>query len=95
MSGATKGPWHVNDKIRDELYVEYKGGFICDMQCSDTEKQEAEVRANARLIAAAPELLAALQFIVNCAEPGEDAVLDVDGYNLACAAIAKATGGRQ
>jgi len=46
----------------------------------------------AALAAAAPDLLAALQFIVNDAEPGEDAALSVEGYNRACAAIAKAKG---
>lgn len=48
--------------------------------------------ANARLIIASPELLAALEFIVNDAEPGEDARLTTEGYNRACAAIAKAIG---
>jgi hypothetical protein len=48
--------------------------------------------ANAQLIAAAPELLEALQFIVNDAEPGEDAQLTTAGYNRACAAIRKALG---
>ena len=53
----------------------------------------AEGRANATLAAAAPDLLAALKRIVNDSpEPGEDAVLTVDGYNQACAAIAKAQG---
>lgn len=39
------------------------------------------------------ELLEALRFIVNC-QPvaGEDAVLNYEGYNKACAAIAKAEG---
>lgn len=56
---------------------------------------ESESAANLALIAAAPELLAALQFIVNDTPrgPGEDAELTVTGYNLACAAIAKARGG--
>lgn len=40
------------------------------------------------------ELLAALQFIVNDAEPGEDARLTTEGYNRACAAIAKAEGAK-
>ena len=41
---------------------------------------------------AAPELLAALQFIVNdTPEPGEDARLTTEGYNKACAAIERAT----
>ena len=45
-----------------------------------------------RLRAQRDELLAALLFIVNDAEPGEDAHLTVAGYNIACAAIAKAKG---
>ena len=41
------------------------------------------------LIDAAPDLLNALLVIVNDAEPGESAQLTTNGYNLACAAIAK------
>lgn len=51
-----------------------------------------ETLPNALLIASAPDLLAALLFIVNCAEPGEDAELTAEGYNMACEAITKATG---
>lgn len=48
------------------------------------------------LLAAAPDLLAALEFIVNdTPEAGADAVLSVAGYNAACAAIAKATPNRK
>lgn len=46
----------------------------------------------ASLISAASDMLAALKRIVNDSpEPGEDAVLTAEGYNQACAAIAKAT----
>lgn len=56
-----------------------------------SEEHEEENLSNARLIAAAPELLEALLFIVNdFPEPGEDARLTVDGYNKACEAINKA-----
>lgn len=38
-------------------------------------------------------LVEALDFIVNCIpEQGEDAVLDADGYNKACAALKLAKG---
>jgi hypothetical protein len=37
-------------------------------------------------------LLEALEFIVNDAEPGEDARLTTAGYNKACAVIAKVRG---
>ena len=45
-----------------------------------------------RTLQANAELLAALEYIVNDAEPGEDARLTVEGYNRACAAIAAAKG---
>lgn len=47
----------------------------------------------ARKILAVNDLLAALEFIVNdVPAPGEDAELTAVGYNMACAAIAKARG---
>ena len=67
-------------------------GLVCDENTGEniavTYKAE-----NAALVVAAPDLLAALEYIVNdIPEPGEDAELTVKGYNLACAAIAKAKG---
>jgi len=51
-----------------------------------------EAIQNAALMTAAPELLEALQYIINdCPEPGEDAQLTAKGYNIACEAIRKAT----
>lgn len=48
---------------------------------------------NDKLTEANFNLLEALEFIVNCQpEPGEDAVLNVEGYNKACAALSKAKG---
>lgn len=58
---------------------------------SNYQLEYYEAKANAKLIAAAPLLLEALDFIVNDCEPGEDAKLTVAGYNKACAAIKKAT----
>lgn len=50
-----------------------------------------EIERHSHLLKSAPKLLAALLHIVNDTPvPGEDAVLSVDGYNLACAAIAEA-----
>lgn len=38
-------------------------------------------------------LLAACEYVVNCIpEPGEDAILDAEGYNRLCAALALARG---
>jgi hypothetical protein len=49
----TPGPWEV-----DGLYVRANGEYICDIKLAD---DDPNVIANARLIAAAPELLAALK----------------------------------
>ncbi len=48
---------------------------------------------NANMISASRDMLDALERIVNDSpSPGEDAVLTAEGYNQACAAIAKARG---
>lgn len=100
MSGHTPGPWHVSEKgfiagesaptvyaTDDELrYVAF---------CNDrwNEKgRETDNLANARLIAAAPELLESLEamyamFNGNGVTPEDDAAIDA-----ARSAIAKATG---
>lgn len=83
------GPWWVMDTgVRD------RGGFICHTKKAQRypgqeerfEKETEEREANKRLIAAAPDLLVALQ-----------AMLDEDGGGRAAdnarAAIYKATGG--
>lgn len=80
----TPGPWTVGDTPA----IVYDDN-ACEVAMATFNQESFE--ANARLIAAAPELLAALEFIVNDAEPGEDARLTANGYNRACAAIAKAT----
>lgn len=93
MSAATftPGPWVASPfTVRDRLnQIEVADCVTERNQTLPLDEREA----NARLIAAAPELLEALLFIVNDAEPGEDAQLTVEGYNRACAAIAKAREG--
>ena len=67
----TPGTWVVSKfkgrAFGDKLYIEAsEGGFIADLQydecATDSERELAE--ANARLIAAAPEMLEALQHCV-------------------------------
>lgn len=91
----TPGPWFINGPFDhdNDLFIrtsiDGENFDIANLSCDETE----DTKANASLIAAAPDLLAALEFIVNdLIAPGEDAHLSVDGYNKACAAIKKAKG---
>lgn len=91
MSKHTPGPWFVNDRYKQTKYIEARigGGMLQEVAaCGPTEVREQQ-EANARLIAAAPDLLDAL----------EDALCFLamnGGYdyatNKARVAIAKATG---
>jgi hypothetical protein len=72
----TPGPWSINERAQ---VVAADGGHIAYVEC-------APVIANARLVAAAPELLEALQLIAQT-DPG--ALLSM--RSIARAAIAKAT----
>ena len=76
----TPGPWRVNDTIYRHSFhiVDQEGAFVADTD-----------RCNARLIAAAPELLAALQAVADY-WAGGDVPADIDAAMRA--AIAKATG---
>lgn len=92
----TPAPWWVTDYgVRD------RGGYICHTQppthFPDQDERFAneveERKANARLIAAAPELLTALQFYANPEVYKPDSVgRTTDITFVAITAIAKATG---
>jgi hypothetical protein len=65
----TPGPWFVPERTGTQ-YVEARigGGWLQEVAaCGPTEKPE-EQRANARLIAAAPQLLQALESIFYCCD---------------------------
>ena len=91
MSGHTPGPWVWDSTVWDYdpkqdapwLVTEVSGERVLhgEIQCSS--------EANARLIAAAPDLLAALQRLMGETTTMQDAM---DAANQARAAIAKATG---
>ena len=108
MSGHTPGPWEVlpeSDSHEGTLNIvseyEEKGGRAsanwiaeCDLQ-----SDEAQNRANARLIAAAPELLDALRELIAagdyCITTDDDAKAMLrfgDAHKAARAAIAEAEG---
>lgn len=79
--GHTSGPWEVDGV---EIYP-VNGHRACDAIC---EMKPGFLDANAALIAAAPELLAALQQAYSCHEDDFEQVW----LSPAAAAIAKATG---
>lgn len=82
----TEGPWHVNAAIRNRLYVETDSLFICDMQFQDASEDDKEtIEANARLIAASPELLDAVMQVLRASEDNGD-MNDIDWNQLRSAA---------
>lgn len=107
----TPGPWIASFTNRKDpfarAYIKHPSGFVCGIYGGRTEEVcgADEADANARLIAAAPELLAALQAI-NAAltQPVQFSGSDATGTcnilrgdcqvaaSIARAAIAKATG---
>lgn len=63
MSKHTPGPWHVDPEYPTSVQGRDAGPgtpMICEMFTSSQFVSPAEQRANARLIAAAPELLSVL-----------------------------------
>jgi hypothetical protein len=90
----TPGPW----SLLDESEIHHEGAMIAnvmmadDFPCLDQDdealiaKVEAECHANARLIKAAPNLLAALKEVVAISDRKHDA------WDKAHAAIAEAEG---
>lgn len=90
----TPGEWFTHREGHSTVYVECRigGGLIqavaaCRPNAAGREQQEA----NARLIAAAPELLEALQGILSCVSVRIDDPR-IEKFDAARAAIAKATG---
>lgn len=93
MSGHAPGPW-----IEDQGFIYGPNGvLVCDPRCDPaTADSMPEMDANARLIAAAPELLEALQWALEWRQLGSRWNLASDEerkqLDKARAAIAKATG---
>jgi len=106
MTSHTPGPWTLNGEIRRIGGTEHycadicgtnDGGFwrgsVAYIQTADHLKRGMRIdegKANARLIAAAPDMLEALrQMVVNSEGDGKEYR---DCHKKALAAIAKATG---
>lgn len=100
----TPGPWVVKPEKEDDTYLRIRGQAlghrfkIAKVLCPANEDFEQlisewrETQANARLIAAAPDLLEALQLCLARLEPAMTE-LEFEAVDAARAAIAKATGG--
>ena len=86
MSKHTPGPWHIGGRtiLRPTLTIFHKPFGLGDVA-------EVYEEANARLIAAAPELLEALKEIADT-DPVDAALDPQRAVRIARAAIAKATG---
>ena len=96
MSEHTPGPWHYGGIARIYAYHEGPHKFLHSrvvslVPAAELENGEDERRANARLIAAAPELLAALKDLYGVAV-GSETILPRALLEAAAAAISKAEG---
>ena len=88
----TPGPWFANDSL--QLFAE-NGQHIASLDSSTEGFEGGTLYANARLIAAAPLMLAVLQEIVETIDFERGATETEDAERLLIAtraAIAKATG---
>ena len=86
----TPAPWHVGGKDEQIIYGE-DGWAIADAKVYHG-KDGHNSRANARLIAAAPELLAALESIIKAKDEGMILLDTGKSIKAAREAIAKAKG---
>jgi len=80
MSAHTPGPWRIRAERYKFIHVYSPNGGIAHLDTID-----GEGAANARLIAAAPDLLAALRGVLRVADRA------TDEFDAARAAIEKAT----
>jgi len=90
MSKHTPGPWFVGKLTANVYFGNSSGELIA--QCGGykfKQKPEHEEKANAHLIAAAPDLLEALQGVLRVADRA------TDEFHVARSAIAKAIGEKQ
>lgn len=89
-SKHTPGPWEIAEFGRNHTILIYGPDEILVADCGGIlRRSHEEMESNARLIAAAPDLLAALEDVVRVAD--RDTVI----FDVARAAIAKAKGESQ
>lgn len=99
MAKSTPGPWHVTagivpDPIGRLLVADIHDRTVCLTSTYAAGKQVEVMTANANLIAAAPDLLAALAAAVEWIEDDrfDDEYIMEGWYHAAVAALAKAAG---
>lgn len=95
MSKHTPGPWHRNVPPARKYCVVFSGRNTHVAAVKSDGLTDSEIEANCNLIAAAPDLLEALEVILRKYEAQADyAEIDTDGESVAKAnaAIAKARG---
>jgi hypothetical protein len=94
MSAHTKGPWYVSLSQRKSLCVVSFDTWICgELEAdNDTSISLQEAEANARLIAAAPDLLEALKGMYHFACAANDDARKVAAIAAMLGAIDKAEG---
>lgn len=98
MSTYTPGPWVTDDVYKDDIARYVMSDLVPfphTIARLELGQDRAEQEANARLIAAAPELLEALQSLLKWAQGvhgPRPARINYAGMDVARAAIAKATG---
>jgi len=61
----SKGPWETDGRV-GHLDIVCPKGRIAMMDCENDAFWAAELEANAALIVAAPDMLAALEFVLPC-----------------------------
>ena len=103
MSKHTPGPWSVTEYENELLVTSEKSGAyvaLCDGISATIDSSE-ELQANARLIAAAPDLLHALKSFLRAPSAGSNGpgsvtiVVQSFNFDAARAAIAKTEGTKE
>ena len=86
------GPWHVGVRQAEQIVYDENGWAVANATVHHGESKIPESKANARLTAAAPDLLKNLTFLVAAAQTEPGMSIYKAHIAKAVAAIAKAKG---